>query len=120
MGLSSRVVAALQRQSARQAAERGEWAEAYEDDGLVFARENGAPLRPDRVLERFHDLTEQAGLPRVRPHDLRHLAATLMLTSGVPLPLVSKTLRHAQTGITADLYGHLTRQAAVAAADLPR
>jgi hypothetical protein len=31
--------------------------------------------------------------------------------------LVSKTLRHAQTGITADLYGHLTKEAALAAAD---
>ncbi|MGH4009778.1 MAG: site-specific integrase [Pseudonocardiaceae bacterium] len=117
VGLSSRVVAALKRQSARQVVERAEWDEAYEDDDLVFARENGAPLRPDWVLDRFHDLTEAAGLPRVRLHDLRHLAATLMITSGVPLPLVSKTLRHAQTGITADLYGHLTAEAALAAAD---
>jgi len=77
VGLSSRVVAALKRQSARQAVERAEWGEAYEDDDLVFARENGAPLRPDWVLDRFHDLTEAAGLPRVRLHDLRHLAATL-------------------------------------------
>ncbi|MBV8539080.1 MAG: site-specific integrase [Pseudonocardiales bacterium] len=117
VGLSGRVVAALKRQAARQAVERAEWAECYEDGDLVFARTNGAPLRPDRVLDRFHDLTEQAGLPRVRLHDLRHLAATLMLTSGVPLPLVSKTLRHSQTGITADLYGNLTREAATAAAD---
>jgi integrase len=117
VGLPTRVVAALKRQSARQAVERAEWGEAYEDDDLVFARVNGAPLRPEWVLDRFHDLTEQAGLPRVRLHDLRHLAATLMLTSGVPLPLVSKILRHAQTGITADLYGHLTKEAALAAAD---
>lgn len=117
VGLSTRVVAALKRQAARQAVERAEWAEAYEDDELVFARVNGAPLCPDWVLHRFHELTEQAGLPRVRLHDLRHLAATLMITSGVPLPLVSKTLRHSQTGITADLYGHLTQEAALAAAD---
>ena len=117
VGLSSRVVVALQRQSARQAVERAEWGEAYEDDDLVFARENGAPLRPDWVLDRFHDLTEAAELPRVRLHDLRHLAATLMITSGVPLPLVSKTLRHATSGITADLYGHLTAEAALAAED---
>jgi integrase len=77
----------------------------------------GAPLRPDWVLDRFHELTEQAGLPRVRIHDLRHLAATLMIASGVPLALVSKTLRHAQSGITADLYGHLTKESALAAAD---
>lgn len=69
------------------------------------------------MLDRFHELTEQAGLPRVRIHDLRHLAATLMIASGVPLALVSKTLRHAQSGITADLYGHLTKESALAAAD---
>lgn len=117
VGLSTRVVAALKRQAARQAVERAEWTEAYEDDDLVFARANGAPLRPDWVLHRFHELTEQAGLPRVRLHDLRHLAATLMITSGVPLTLVSKTLRHTTSGITADLYGHLTKEAALAAAD---
>jgi integrase len=117
VGLSPRVVAAFKRQAARQAVERAEWGAAYGNEDLVFARENGAPLRPDRVLDRFHELTEQAGLPRVRLHDLRHLAATLMLTSGVPLTLVSKTLRHTTSGITADLYGHLTPEAAVAAAD---
>jgi hypothetical protein len=40
-----------------------------------------------------------------------------MLTAGVPLALVSKTLRHATSGISADLYGHLTKEAALAAAD---
>lgn len=117
VGLSHRVVAALRRQAARQDAERAEWGEAYSDDGLVFARENGAPLRPEWVLDRFHELTSAAGLPKVRIHDLRHLAATLMLANGVPLALVSKTLRHSKTGITADLYSHLTVEAAHAASD---
>ena len=117
VGLSARVVGALKRQAARQAIERAEWSETYQDDDLVFARENGAPLRPDKVLDRFHVLTAQAGLPRVRLHDLRHLAATLMIAAGVPLPLVSKVLRHAASGITADLYGHLTKESALAAAD---
>jgi integrase len=83
----------------------------------VFARVNGAPLRPDRVLDRFHGLTAAAGLPRLRLHDLRHLAATIKITSGVPLALESKTLRHATSGITADLYGHLAPEAALGAAD---
>lgn len=48
VGLSARVVDALKRQSARQAVERAEWHETYEDDDLVFARENGSPLRPER------------------------------------------------------------------------
>ena len=117
VGLSARVVAAFERQRRRQDAERAEWGESYQDIGLVFARENGTPLRPEYVLARFLVLTEEAGLPRVRLHDLRHLAATLMLAAGVPLALVSKTLRHAKVGITADLYAHLTREAALAAAD---
>lgn len=117
VGLSARVVAALTRQAEVQLVERAQWGDAYEDDGLVFARENGTPLRPEYVLRRFHDLSDAAGLPRVRLHDLRHLAATLLLTSGVPLAVASKMLRHSQVGITADLYGHLTREASHAAAD---
>ncbi len=83
----------------------------------MFARENGAPLRPEYALRRFRELSDATGLPRVTLHDLRHLAATMMIAAGVPLALVSKTLRHSQVGITADLYGHLTREATHAAAD---
>lgn len=117
VGLSPRVVRALERQAEQQADERVLWGAAYEDDRLVFARENGAPLRPEFVLRRFHELSDAAGLPRVRLHDLRHLAATLMIMGGVPLPVASKMLRHSKVGITADLYGHLTREASLAAAD---
>jgi integrase len=117
VGLSPRVVKALMRQAEVQAVERAQWGDAYEDHSLVFARENGAPLRPEFVLRRFHELSDEAGLPRVRLHDLRHLAATLLLTSGMPLAVASKMLRHSQVGITADLYGHLTREASHAAAD---
>ena len=74
---------ALERQRSRQILERAQWAECYEDRELVFAQVNGKPLRPDRVLDRFHELNAQAGLPRVRLQDLRHLAATLMQMGGV-------------------------------------
>jgi integrase len=74
-------------------------------------------MRLEHVRRRLHALSDAAGVRRCRVHDLRHLAATLMLTAGIPLPLVSKALRHSQVAITADLYGHLTREAATAAAD---
>jgi site-specific recombinase XerD len=83
----------------------------------VFCRRDGQPLRPERVLRHFHDLTTAAGLPRVRVHDLRHLAATIMIAAGVPLAMVSKTLRHSTLSTTVDVYGHLTRQAAQDAVD---
>lgn len=116
VGLSGRVLNALEVQRQAQAAERVLWATAYVDRDLVFARQDGEPLRPRYVLAKFHTISDKAGLPHARIHDLRHLAATLMISSGVPLALVSKTLRHSRIGITADLYGHLTEEAAHAAA----
>ncbi len=117
VGLSRRVIDALRRQRARQNIDRSTWGSAYQEHDLVFARENGLPLRPEYVLRRFRSLAADAGLPRVRVHDLRHLAASMMIAAGVPLPIVSKTLRHSGTGITADLYAHLTRETAHQAVD---
>lgn len=117
VGLSARVVAALVRQRERQVFDVLSWGDGYEHGDLVFARENGSLLRPEYVRRRLHALSADAGLPRVRVHDLRHLAATLMISAGVPLALVSKTLRHSKVSITVDLYGHLTHEAAQAAAD---
>jgi hypothetical protein len=93
------------------------WAAEYQDRDLLFAREDGSPIRPERVLCRFRLLTEAAGLPKVRVHDLRHLAASMMIAAGVPLPIVSQTLRHSTVSITADTYTHMTAEVALAAVD---
>ncbi|MEU1300089.1 site-specific integrase [Streptomyces shenzhenensis] len=85
--------------------------------GLVFCRPDGRPLRPSTVLDRLRQLSEEAGVPRVTVHDLRHLAATLTITASVPLTVVSKTLRHSTLSTTANFYSHLTRQAAREAVD---
>jgi integrase len=41
-------------------------------------------------------------------HTLRHSAATVMLTSGVPLKVVSEILGHASIVITADIWWHVS------------
>lgn len=112
VGLSARVVAALRRQAARQRRQRLAAGESYHDQHLVFCRPNGEPLRPEYVLRHFHQLTHEAGLPRIRVHDLRHLAATLMIASRVPLGVVSKTMRHSTLSVTVNIYGHLARHTA--------
>ncbi|WP_406222457.1 tyrosine-type recombinase/integrase [Streptomyces canus] len=63
------------------------------------------------VLDRFHRLSEEAGVPRITVHDLRHLAATITITAGIPLTVVSKSLRHSTESTTASLYSCLTRLA---------
>ncbi|GHD78179.1 tyrosine-type recombinase/integrase [Streptomyces goshikiensis] len=85
--------------------------------GLVFCRPDGRPLGPHQVLDRLHQLSTDAGVPRITVHDLRHLAATITITAGVPLTVVSKTLRHSTLSTTANIYSHLTQQAALEAVD---
>ncbi|MGI5192798.1 tyrosine-type recombinase/integrase [Streptomyces sp. CA-288835] len=51
-------------------------------------------------------------MPRIGVHDLRHTAATIMISSRVPLAVVSKTLRHSTLSTTVNLYGHLLPHAA--------
>jgi hypothetical protein len=65
----------------------------------------------------FQKLCDRAGVPRIAVHDLRHLATTLALNGGVPFVMVSKTLRHRTLSTTANIYSHLTRQAAREAVD---
>ena len=56
----------------------------------------------------FCPLLDRAGLPRIRFHDLRHSAATLLLGLGIHPKIVSELLGHSQVGITLDLYSHVT------------
>jgi integrase len=112
---------ALTAHQARQAAERAHAGAAWEDHGLVFTNTLGRPLHPRNFLLRdFYPLLERAGLPRMRFHDLRHSAATLLLELGIHPKVVSEMLGHSQIGITLDLYSHVTatmQQQAVTALD---
>ena len=98
----------LRAHRAAQSAEKLALGAGYQDQGLVFPHEDGSPLRPEWVTKRFLALAEEAGLPRIHLHDLRHSAATLALEAGVPMKVVSERLGHSTMGITADTYSHVT------------
>lgn len=74
---------------------------------LVFTDQVGQPMSRFSVSRSFRLLLDRAGLPSQRFHDLRHSAATFMLTKGVPLKVVQKVLGHSQFGVTANIYGHV-------------
>ncbi|MFI9584259.1 tyrosine recombinase XerC [Streptomyces sp. NPDC052236] len=115
VAISPRVAAALRHRAC--SSSRTHSAPGAPLTGLIFCRPDGRPLQPRAVLDRLRQLSEEAGVPRVTVHDLRHLAATLTITAGVPLTVVSKTLRHSTLSTTANLYSHLTQQAAREAVD---
>ncbi|MCC9311589.1 tyrosine-type recombinase/integrase, partial [Kitasatospora sp. RB6PN24] len=108
ISLSPRVMTALHRQAALQMA-------AHPDgrlEGLVFAKPDGLPLRPQWVLDQLRKRTAELDLPKIGLHDLRHTAASIMIAMGIPIAVVSKTLRHTTLAITINLYGHLLKDSA--------
>lgn len=89
----------------------------WKDTGLVFTDDDGAALNPDHVRRDFAALVKDAGLPPVRVHDLRHVAATLALAAGADLKAVQALLGHSSIAITADTYTHVLPELATAIAE---
>ena len=78
-----------------------------DDWNLVFPRADGHPYDGLSVTKRFQRKLAQAGLPRLRFHDLRHGAATYLLSADVPMRVIMEQLGHSQMATTADLYSHV-------------
>jgi len=75
---------------------------------LVFTNTNGNALNErNLVLRNFRNILDRAKLPRIRLYDLRHTAATLALSAGVPAKVVSEQLGHASVAFTLDTYSHV-------------
>lgn len=74
---------------------------------LVFTSPAGRPIYSDKLAKRFKAILGQNGLPMIRLYDLRHTAATLALSAGVPPKVVAEQLGHASAAFTLDVYSHL-------------
>jgi integrase len=75
---------------------------------LVFCSRTGLPMGSSWPNVVFKRELAKAGLPRVRIHDLRHTAATLLLTRGVHPKVVQDMLGHSTVTLTLDTYSHVT------------
>lgn len=72
---------------------------------FVFGGED--PLK-DRTVDRvFAKAVEEAGVPKIRIHDLRHSCASLLISHGVSIVAVSKRLGHKNVEQTLNTYAHL-------------
>jgi integrase len=105
--LSQRAIEALRTHRDRQTFERsgagGEWI-AHD---LVFCDATGKPLDPSYQTAIFKKAVEAAGIPAIRFHDMRHTAATMLLSRGVHVKVVSDMLGHATIVLTLDTYSHV-------------
>ncbi len=74
----------------------------------VFCDTIGGPLRKSNFRNNSHlPIIKRSGLPYLRFHDLRHTAATLLLSEGVHPKVVQERLGHSQISITLDTYSHV-------------
>jgi integrase len=106
--LTQSAVEALRSHLERQLDEIDRAGSLWGENGLIFASEAGDPLdRRNLTTHRFKPLLEQAGLPQIRFHDLRHTCATLLLGKNVNPKIVSEMLGHASIAITLDTYSHV-------------
>lgn len=83
------------------------WGGAYNNLGLVFAREDGYYIDPTTFRDRYVKILSVAGLKPYTFHALRHTFATRALEAGVPVKVLSKILGHASVQITMDTYQHV-------------
>ncbi|MFD7065974.1 tyrosine-type recombinase/integrase [Streptomyces sp. NPDC059913] len=117
ISLDEYTVEVLEAHRAAQAAERLEWGDAWQDTGRIFTQENGEWIHPGTLTDMFERFIELSGLPAIRLHDLRHVAASLMLAAGVDVKIVSETLGHSDSRITRDIYQSVMPKAARDAAE---
>ncbi|WP_142392599.1 tyrosine-type recombinase/integrase [Mycobacterium sp. 3519A] len=99
--------AALKQWRTVQDSERDFFGNAYHPGHFVFTYQDGRPLHPDSIRQRFDRLAAAAGLPRITFHDLRHSYATGALRAGVSPKIVSERIGHANIGFFLETYAHV-------------
>ncbi|HEY3503740.1 MAG TPA: tyrosine-type recombinase/integrase [Actinocatenispora sp.] len=88
--------------------ERADLDGRHEDSRHVFTTSIGTPIDPRNCTRYFHEQCEEAELPPVRLHDLRHGCATVLLSLGVPPRIVMEILGHSTLEMTMNTYAHVS------------
>lgn len=79
----------------------------YAAKGPMFLAPDGERFTNDRLTEAHRRILKAAGLPRMRVHDLRHSAASILLEQGVHVRTVAELLGHANVSVTLNTYSHV-------------
>lgn len=89
------------------AKEKLQYGPAYKDNDLIACTQHGTPLNPANIRRSFNRIINNARVPKIRFHDLRHTHATLLLGQGINVKVISERLGHSNIKVTLDTYSHV-------------
>ena len=98
----------LKAHKAKQLKQRLHCGDAWKNLDVVFCTGVGSYYNQSNHHKVFRKILEEAGLPLIRFHDLRHSAATILLSMGVNPKVIQERLGHASVTITLGRYSHVT------------
>ncbi|HEV2358841.1 MAG TPA: tyrosine-type recombinase/integrase, partial [bacterium] len=75
--------------------------------GLVFPRTDGRIFSRDTMYEAWQRTHRVTGVRPIRPYDLRHMFASLLIAAGKNPLHIARQMGHYSAGFTLDTYGHL-------------
>ncbi|PRS03100.1 hypothetical protein C6W24_03905 [Bacillus atrophaeus] len=87
--------------------EKRRFGEGYPDYDLVFCTKYGTSLAPPNVRRTFKQISNEANLPPIRFHDIRHTHATLLFEKRIPIKVISERLGHSSINVTLNVYAHV-------------
>lgn len=79
---------------------------SVEPSAVLFPSEDGGPLNHSNTRRALHHWADKAGVPRLRPHDLRHTYASMAIGQGATPADLARQLGHSDPGFTLKRYVH--------------
>ena len=67
----------------------------------------GQPMTPSALTQRVLRIEQEAGLPNVSLHDLRHTFASMLNNANIDIAMISRELGHSNISTTLNIYTHV-------------
>lgn len=89
----------------------------WKGSNFVFIQETGEPMHPDSITDWLGKFAKRHNLQHINPHAFRHTYASILISKGVDIVTVSKSLGHDMVSTTTDFYAELMKQASEEASE---
>ncbi|MFD0851236.1 tyrosine recombinase XerC [Actinomadura adrarensis] len=110
LSIAKLAVSALTAHKVRQAEERLAAGDAWQNNDLVFCREDGSPYASWQICRELVKITKAVGLgDEWVPRELRHTFVSLLSDHDVPIEKIADLVGHANTHTTETVYRHLLK-----------